>query len=172
MRTKIKNLKDLRGDKIISVYWFAILFIVAGAVIYMVFLFYGKPYDFRKIESDILTTQISRCISEAGYLNEEVFEDGFKENFTGVCNLNFQVEDAYGWREQGQYFVEVEFLDFDSKQILFSVSEGNVNLKEFCDKKSKNLPVCLDRGFYSLDKNGKKYQINILSIVRKTEKNA
>lgn len=164
--------KNIKGDKIISVYWFAILFIVAGAVIYMVFLFYGKPYDFRKIESDILTTKISRCISEAGYIKDEIFEEGFKENFTGVCNLNFQVEDVYGWREQGQYFVEVEFLDFGSKQVLFSASEGNDNLKEFCDKKSKNLPICLDRNYYSLDKNGKKYQISILSIVRKTEKNA
>ena len=46
------------GDKIISVYWFAIIFIVATGIVYMVLSFYGKPYDIREIEVDLLTDKI------------------------------------------------------------------------------------------------------------------
>ena len=61
-------MKNKKGDKIISVYWFAILFIVAAAVVYMAALFYGAPYDARGIESDILTNQIADCLSQGGSL--------------------------------------------------------------------------------------------------------
>ncbi len=160
-----------KGDKIISVYWFAVLLIVAGAIVYMVFSFYGKPYDVRKIEADILMTKVSECVSEAGYLKEGVLDRTFSEKFSLFCGLNFQVEDAYGWKGQEQYFIELEFLDFDSKTKISSLEYGNKELKDFCRLKSRNFPVCFERSFYSLDKEGKKYQINIISIVKKTEKN-
>ena len=94
-----------KGDKLISVYWFAVLFIVAAAIVYMVHAFYGKPYDVRPIEADILISKIARCLSETGHIKEGVFEENFKENFRGICKLNFRVEDVYGWREQEQYYV-------------------------------------------------------------------
>ncbi len=160
-----------KGDKLISVYWFAILFIVAGGIVYMVSAFYGKPYDVREAEADILTTKIARCISEAGYLKEGVLTENFRENFAEICMINFQVEDVYGWRERGQYYVEVEFLDFDTKQKVFEISEGNEGLKPDCELEGETLPVCIERRFYSIDENGNQYQINMLSVVRKTEKN-
>lgn len=160
-----------RGDKLISVYWFAILFIVAGGIVYMVSAFYGRPYDVRAAEADILTTKIARCISEAGYLKEEVLTEDFKNNFAETCAINFQVEDIYGWRERGQYYIEVEILDFNTKQKISEISEGNQGLKPDCELDGKGFPVCIERSLYSIDKEGNQYQINILSIVRKTEKN-
>jgi len=160
-----------KGDKLISVYWFAILFIVAAGIVYMVSAFYGKPYDIREAEADILTTKIAGCISEAGYLKEGVLTENFRENFAEICTINFQVEDAYGWRDRGQYYVEVEFLDFGTGQQVFEASEGNSGLKPDCELEGKTLPVCIERSFYSIDENGNQYQVNILSIVRKTEKN-
>jgi len=160
-----------KGDKLISVYWFAILFIVAGGVVYMVSAFYGKPYDVRAAEADILTTKIARCISEAGYLKDGVLTEDFRENFAEICTINFQVEDVYGWRERGQYYAEIEFLDFNTKQKISEISEGNLELKPDCKLEGKGFPVCVERSLYSIDKEGNQYQINILSIVRKTEKN-
>jgi len=160
-----------KGDKLISVYWFAILFIVAGGIVYMVSAFYGKPYDVRLAEADILTSKIARCVSEAGYLKEGVLTEDFKNNFMESCAINFQAEDVYNWREQGQYYVEIEFLDFNTKQKISQISEGNQGLKPDCGLEGKGFPVCVDRKFYSIDKDGNQYQIKILSIVRKTEKN-
>lgn len=160
-----------RGDKIISVYWFVILFIVAASIVYMVNAFYGKPYDVREIEADILTSKIARCISEAGYIKEGVLEESFKENFMDICELNFQVEDIYGWREQEQYYLMLEFFKLNQMEEIFSSEYGNKNLKDFCGFDEKNFPVCLERSFYSLDKNGDQYKINLVSVVRKTDKN-
>ena len=161
------------GDKIISVYWFVILFIVAAAIAYMVISFYGKPYDVRELEANALTNRIADCVSQNGYLREETLTEGFKENLLEQCNLNFEVEDACGWKEQGQFYVEIEILDFNpSKGKISEAFAGNSNLKNFCEIKGEGSPFCLKRSLYVIDKKNTQYQINILSIVRKTEKNA
>ena len=166
-------LKNKKGNKIISVYWFVILFIVAGAVVYMAISFYGKPYDIRNIEADALLNQVAKCLSEAGYLEEGVLSTEFKENFAEKCYLNFETEDAYGWKERGQYYIEINFYNFLTNSEISTIKKGNEDLKVDCGLKGKSFPVCLKRSFYVLDKSesNKQYKIDILSIVRKTEKN-
>jgi N-acetyl-anhydromuramyl-L-alanine amidase AmpD len=149
-------MKNKRGGKIISVYWFAILFIVAAAIVYMAALFYGAPYDARDIESEILTNHIADCLSQGGYLKENVLGGNLENNFLEECNLNFAVEDTYGWGEtsgsresgfggggasrsfgeaQEQYYVEVGVYGFNQDyedgigEKRLSIVEGNVNLK-------------------------------------------
>ena len=160
------------AEKIISVYWFAIIFIVAAAIVYMTASFYGKPYDVRQIEADLLTNKVAECISEAGYLNEKILNQQFAENFPENCNINLNVEDAYGWREQEQYYLELNLVGFSSDEKILEVKKGNPNLKSFCNLKGENLPYCLERNLYVIDKNNIQYRANILSIIRKTEKNA
>ncbi|MDP2628749.1 MAG: hypothetical protein Q8P15_02540 [Nanoarchaeota archaeon] len=165
--------KNKKGaEKIISVYWFAILFIVAGAMVYMVSSFYGKPYDVREIEAGLLTDKIAGCVSEAGYIQSVVLSQGFDNSFFDFCNLNFETEDAYGWKEQGQYYTEISIYNFNSEQVLSVIKEGNENLKEFCELGGGNLPVCLKRSLYTIAKDNSQYKIDILSVIRKTEKNA
>lgn len=149
------------GDKILSVYWFTILFIVAGAVVYMVALFYSSPYDVREVEANILTNQIADCISQRGYFKEEIIVGLNNDNFLERCNLNFGVEESFGWQEQGQYYVEIDF---------FGISQGNVNLKLECNQ-GKYSPFCLERNLQVLDKEKNLKIIKILTVVRKTEKN-
>jgi len=166
--------KNKRGtEKILSVYWFAVLFIIAAAIVYMVILFYGKPYDIREIEARILTNQIADCLAEEGYLKENVLGNPeFKNNFLGKCHLDFNVEDTYGWKELEQYYIRIKFYDFSQNLDLnFDISEGNINLKENCDKKGENFPFCSERNFYVLDRSNNQYTIKILSAIRKTEKN-
>ncbi len=167
-------LKNKKGDKIISVYWFFVLFIVTAAIVYMVLSFYGEPFDVREVEADILTNKVARCLSHAGYLESNVLTGNFRENFLEECGFNFKTENVYGWGAMGQYYVEINFSDFlTKKQNSPAIKKGNEELKIFCGQKGKTMPVCIKRSFYVLDKNqGKKqYQIDILSIVRKTEKN-
>lgn len=164
-------LKNKKANKMISVYWFAILFIVAAAIVYMVISFYGEPYDIREAEAHALTNKIANCLSEAGNLTEGVLDEDFEENFMEECKLNFEVEDVYNWREHGQYYVEINFSNFLTMAEISVIKKGNENLKMDCGLKGKAFPVCLERSFYVLDKNEKQYQIDILSIVRKTDKN-
>jgi hypothetical protein len=171
--------KNCKGtDKIISVYWFFVLFIVASAVVYMVVIFYGDPYDVREIESNLLLNAVADCVSEAGEINDLIIGDEGvlldKSNFFEKCNINFDVEDYSGWTSSSEYFVEVNFLDFVSGNPIKQISLGNLGLSEYCEGvygDSKNNPVCVEKEFYSLDKQGKSYTIKIMSGVRKTEKN-
>ena len=168
------SLKDKKAaEKIISVYWFVILFIVAAAIVYMAASFYGKPYDARKIEADLLADKVAKCISEAGYLNEGVLEQQFASNFPESCGITFNVEDTYGaYGIEDQYYIELTLTDFTSGKKILEIKAGNTELKSFCNLQGDNMPVCLQRSLYIIDKNSKQYQADILSIIRKTEKNA
>lgn len=171
MIKEIKNKKG--GNKIMAVYWFVILLIVAGAVAYMASAVYGDPYDVREIEANLLVNKIADCFAEGGQLTDKVF-DGKNflinnDNFLGICKVNFNDD------EFNEYYIEANILDFNSKANLLSepISFGNSNLKDFCEIKSKKNPFCVERSFYTLDKfrTGNQYLVNVLSIVRKTEKN-
>ncbi len=66
-------ISKIGGDKVLSIYWFAIIVIVAGGVFGMAYNFYGAPYDVRELEGDVLSNKIADCISSQGYLNEKLF---------------------------------------------------------------------------------------------------
>ncbi|MCX6749425.1 MAG: hypothetical protein NTW17_01620 [Candidatus Pacearchaeota archaeon] len=159
------------GEKIISVYWFAILFIVAGAVVYMAAAFYGKPYDVREIEAQILANHVANCLSDVGYLKENVIgNEDFQNNFLEECALNFNTEEK---SSDPQYFLKVQI--FQESSNVFEVSEGNANLVTSCGVESEieheKLAKCAEREFYSLGSENNLYLIKVLSIVRKTEQN-
>ena len=187
-------IKNKRGaEKIISIYWFAILIIIAGSVVAMVSLFYGMPYDVREQEANIMINQVSNCLSENGKLNQKLFSEDktFNENFNlkEECSLIFETEFE---NSIGEYFLEADFYNLNNgpKGVsqrddfikpsfgvkVFELSEGNFNLKTDCkiaegEKEYKRLSKCVDREFYSLDSENQVYRINILSAIRKTEKN-
>ena len=177
----MKKLNCRGGDRIISIYWFFILFLVAGAIAYMAASFYGKPYDVRDAELRILSNKIADCVSSGGYINENILEDNnvnenFEKDFLKRCKLNFDVEDYQNWQDD-QFFVLVQFYEFDDTkgdllgEFVNETSVGNINLRGLCNMDGKNFPICFNRMFYTLDKENHEYIIKILSVVRKTEKN-
>jgi hypothetical protein len=135
------------ADKIISVYWFFILFIVAAAVVYMVAIFYGGAYDIRKAEADAMINQIADCITENNKLKENINN----ENFMNECHLNFG-------EEEKQYYIEIGIL---------GISQGNTNLDDYCDKEGDKLPRCFERSFYTLNNPN----VEIKVVINKENKN-
>ena len=165
------------AEKIISVYWFVMLILVAGGIYGMVYMFYSHPFDVREIEANVLTNNIADCISEKGVINNELFNEGgsVKEDFLETCKINFNVEDEKGWDRDEQYFVRVQFFNVSSLQTPFAeISKGNEKWLSDCDINKKGvfdiLEKCVEKRFYSVDGN-KQILVDILSIVRKTEKN-
>ena len=170
-------IKNKKGDKIISVYWFAILVIVAAGIFGMVYIFYGTPYDVREIEANILTNQIADCVSYAGRINANLILDGQAnsmtgENFLKMCPLNFKSDE---WEEE-QYYLEVKFYNLSGlDNPVLNVQAGNNNWLADCviqeKQKQEKLPQCIRKSFYSLDDANNQYIIKILGVVRKSEKN-
>jgi len=120
---------------VLSLFWFLLLFIVAFAVVYIVSIFYGSPYDVRQIEAHTMSDQIADCVASQGYINSSVFTQDFRNNFLADCHLNFNTEDIYDWKNSTQYYTEVKIYMYDPNsfnllgQQVFNVSEGNINLK-------------------------------------------
>ena len=166
-------------DKVLSVYWFAILFIVAAGVVYMAVTYYGAPYEVREIEAGILINQIADCISSGGKLNEN-WGDLTYDNLLEKCSLNFNVEDEYGWKND-QIYASVEEGVLNSENFVMKSQAGDSLLKQNCeDEAGTTFAFCRTRQFYTLDKDsvgnaldkdsvGK--VIKIQAIIRKTEKN-
>ena len=145
---------DKKGtDKIISVYWFAILFIVAAAIVYMVYVFYGGAYDIRDAEANIMMNRIADCITAGNELDYNI-NNG---NFLSECHLtlNTTLENELN----GQYYVEVPSLN---------VVQGNKNLNDYCGKKGDKLPKCYERDFYTLNQR----EVKIKVVINKVNKNA
>ncbi|MBI2044060.1 hypothetical protein HYT24_01725 [Candidatus Pacearchaeota archaeon] len=155
------------ADKIISVYWFVILFLVAGAIVYMVYSFYGKPLDVREIEANILINQVADCISKNGKITNQL-NDEFKDNFMEICNLNFETE----FKEDGEYYIGAVFYDINDNPLNFEIAGGNINLRNtYLDTPKSNSIAYLSRSLYVLNENEEENIVKILSVVRKTEKN-
>jgi hypothetical protein len=171
-----KNKKG--GDKLISVYWFAILVIIAGGVVMMVNVFYSSPYDVRVSEAEILGEKVADCIVRGGQINPLLtsptgtFRESFRDGFMQFCSLNFDVEGEF---ERPEYYVEVGFYtEGDLERKKFELIGGNLNWKSDCNLKDKNqekLVKCVEKDFYAVDPIQGVYLIKILSIVGKSEQN-
>lgn len=67
--------KNRKGaEKILAVYWFAILFLVSAGVFSMVFSF-QIPYDVRELEASVLTGKVASCLAPQGVINSEILEN-------------------------------------------------------------------------------------------------
>ncbi|MCX6750368.1 MAG: hypothetical protein NTZ83_02840 [Candidatus Pacearchaeota archaeon] len=178
------NNRDKKGtDKILSIYWFVVLTLIAGGIFAMVYVYYGPPYDVRGIESEIFAERIADCISRGGVMSPDLFAgEGFNaeigNTFREKCNFNFNVEEGYGDKEEMQYFYKVEFYTLkDLINPAFSFQDGNGNWESECFIKKENnkeyarLAKCTEKRFYALSKGGEQYLIKVLSVIGKSEKN-
>lgn len=166
---------DKKGaERTLSVYWFAILIIVSGAIIAMVTMFYSYPYDVREIEGNLAINKFAGCISEGGILNSELFEgetmnQNFGSNFIDFCDFDFE-DSSY---DELQYYFEATFYS-DTGESLLDFNYGNSNWKQDCSLDEEDygrLAKCVEREFFSVDSQGNIYSIKVLSIVGKLDKN-
>jgi hypothetical protein len=173
---KMKIIPNKRGDELLSIYWFLIMAIVAGGIFAMVYVFYGTPYDIRGVEARILTNQIADCISYNGKINTNLISNGVPTNnkdFLNSCNLNFNSTE---WDNE-QYYSEVSLYKLeDLNTPILDINKGDNDWLTSCsvqeNKAQNKLATCLEKSFYSVDDKDNQYIIKILSVVRKTEKNA
>jgi len=164
-------MKNKAATKIITVYWFAILILVAGGIVTMVSIFYDAPYDVREIEATLLSNKVADCLSQQGRLNDNLIKEGvfnqtFEEEFLEICSF---------YLEEGEYYSKINFYNVeDSATSLFEISFGNNNLVSDCeiqeDKQYENSAICVEKRFYSLEGDSQ-YLIKIVSAVKKIEQN-
>lgn len=170
-------MKNKRGEKLISIYWFLILTIIVVGVVMMVRTFYGTPYDVRSLETEVLSNHVSNCISTGGRMNPLLiwpttgqYQESFKDTFAEKCKINFAGHNEFDTIE---YYVEVNLYNKFDKKPIAAFFEGNKNWIGDCQASNeyKNLAECFNSTFYSSDNVGNIYRVEILSIVHKIEEN-
>ncbi len=172
----MKIIKNKRGDKVISIYWFAIILIVAGGIFAMVYVFYGAPYDVREMESEILINQVADCVSYAGRIDTGLISNGqFNQNSADFLERCYLMFNSSEWEEE-QYYTMVSFYKIeDLNTPLLTVTKGNNKWATYCEvqenKEYEKLTKCVKKSFYSLDDSNNQYIIKILAAVSKAEKN-
>lgn len=164
----------------VAIYWFAILFIIAGATVAMVSLFYGNPYDVREIETNLMINKFSDCVSDNGEINGEFLNGSrLKENVSikKVCGFNFKPISSGNVKKREQYYLKASFYELGSgvpKKTYFAGSKEfgpqcEIQAKE---KEYQRTAKCANRSFYVANDTESAYKVNVLSAVAKTGKNA
>ena len=70
-----------KGEDILSIWWFAVLFIVAGGIVFGTLSFYSDYADIRSFESEILVNKVERCLSHN-------IKDSFFEGNLDIFNFS------------------------------------------------------------------------------------
>ena len=172
----MRYLNKKGADKIISVYWFVILVIIAGGVVLMVNAFYSSPYDVRETEARILAEKVSDCVYPGGefssVLNSNgVFRPEFKDNFEDRCKLNFIGNTEF---DDIEYYVNVGFYtDVKKEKPYFYLEAGNLNWASDCHVEVNNdrLSKCYKNSFWAEDPTGRLYFVKVVSAIRKVKEN-
>ena len=168
--------KNKRADKVLSVFWFAILAIVAAGIFAMVYIYYGAPYDIRDIESKLLINKLADCVSYAGKIKAGIVSGGeFNSNTENLLNDCHILLSSSEW-DDIQYYLQIDFYKIeDLANPAYTVKEGNNKWLANCNiqetKEKERLAKCNEGKFYSLDDANNQYIIKILVAVRKAEKN-
>ncbi len=170
-------INNKRGDKILSIYWFAVLIIVAGGIFGMVYVYYGTPYDVREVEANVLIDRIADCLSYAGKINTNFVSNSqaiqkTRTEFLSECHLTFEDSE---WEDQ-QYYTEINIYSLGNmNEPVLAINVGDNKWLSSCELQEKGnkdrLAQCSRDSFYSLDDANNQYIIKILTVVRKAEKN-
>jgi len=155
-----------KGDeRVLGIYFFVILIIIALGIVSGVVTVYGQDIDIREAEVSLLRDQLVDCLVDRGDFNMVKFED---QDMLKLCKLNFEDQTLKYKDGKQQYAVKIDILDINSN-LIKSKSFGNEALMIVCGSKG-DVPVCLDTIMYLLE-GGNPVYVKIKTVVRKNEQN-
>jgi hypothetical protein len=141
------NLRTKKGDsKLLSIWWFAVLVVIAVGIVASVLIFYSNKTDVRVLESNILTDRISDCILLNGKINNDFINSG--DYIFNNCGLNKKII-----TESTLYYVKISLLNKDNTPISgFPLIFGNNDFDKSClvgdaIDKAVSFPKCSERQF-------------------------
>ncbi|MCK5603473.1 hypothetical protein KAR91_16430 [Candidatus Pacearchaeota archaeon] len=125
-------------EKVLSIWWFFVLALVAAGVAAGVFMFYSAPFDVRELESGILVDKVFDCMNDNGYLRSDALLEGFDIYFS--CNIERRVF----FEDGALYYLSIEISD--SEDLLYSNYSRVDDLRKNClvekSIKTKDFPKC------------------------------
>src|SRR3989304_2886447 len=114
------------GEKLLSIWWFAVLAITGGAIVVGVLMFSSADLEVRELESSILADRVLACLSDNGILNRDALnsDPNFKFKLSEACGLD---EGILG---SGLY-IKANFSGSDGREIK-KYSLGDASMEKDC----------------------------------------
>jgi hypothetical protein len=158
------------SEKIMSVIFILYLLLIGAGVIVLVAQYINSPVDVRPLETEILYTNFMECITENGYIVNDVFADDF--NVYSYCHLNKDILDPASDDARGDYFwFNISFFNGTGFRVRNSLSAGNSLYQSDCDvnrnKKSFDTHGCLYRNesYLFINKEGNIERVSVVVLV-------
>lgn len=158
------------SEKIMSVIFILYLILIGAGVIVLVSQYVNSPVDVRQLEAKILYTNFMECITENGYVVEDVFMDDF--NLYTYCHLNKNILNPSDNDKREDYFwFNISFFNESGSMVRNSLSAGNSMYQSDCDvnvdKKSFDLLGCLykNESYLFVNKTGDLERIRVATLV-------
>jgi hypothetical protein len=145
-------------SKLLSIWWFLVLILIAGGIIFGTALFYADKIDVRTLEVSIMASRVAGCIVTNGYIQENAVKDILKE-----CGFDSSIID-----KSSEYLLKVGFRDISSNLTQKEIYFGNRAFEEDCKigisvNKAVNYPKCLEKNMLALNASGSMFEIKILA---------
>jgi hypothetical protein len=175
------TMKNKKADeRLLSIYLFIIYTIVSIGVVSGVVLFHGSALDVREVEAGILNDKIIDCLVEEGELINEVLDSEF--DVSEFCKIK-PADNSVAYSGEEQIGVRIRLFDFEScvkledevktsctNDLMEDIEIGRTDFFGFCDLEGDKIPKCSEKNVYVLN-DGERIVLNVLSAVRKVEKN-
>jgi len=164
---RINFLNKKADSKILSIWWFLILIIIATGIVIGVMIFFSSNLDVKSNEADIMANKILDCLIKNGYINEDFLVDN--TNFLDNCFLNKAMI-----VNSGNYYINLKI--YEESLVKTSLIYGNHALEEDCKIKlnfieAKNYPECVEKSSIAMDSNGKIFRIDIITGSKQDNQN-
>lgn len=156
----LKNKKA--GEKILSIWWFAILILIGTGVVLGTLVFFSKDIDVRKAEADILANKLALCLVNDGKVTPNLFTENF--DLFKECSLSKSII-----ADSEKYFISITtYKSKASGDTLFGspLKYGNIAFEKDCaieEKvvKAEHFPRCTLRTVYGFNETGAKFKLEI-----------
>lgn len=177
--------KNKRGyEKILSMYWFVMIFIVVAGVFTCLAIYYSSSISVRNAELDLMLDRIANCIDPNGYIDSEFLiaiknNEEFSERFLEKCSLNIYEEKTLKVNSKKlQYYIKISLDSFNiqanTQSNLGMLELGDAVIDFDCSINNKqnvreDISICKTKYLYLVDKDNNSYIAQILVGVSKTE---
>jgi len=163
-----KILKDKRGEKMFSIWWFIVITMVGVGIVSGVLIFYSAEVDVREEEAKALYSTLNECLIRQG----ELYEKSLKGEFDvySSCGLSKEVFEG-----ESNYFFKINFLDEKGNALRNSIKRDSSGFEADCkilegkegEKiKAANFPKCFEdkaNFIYYIDDVAKKGSLEIIT---------
>lgn len=144
-------------EKMISVWWFFVLFVIAMGIVLGVMVYYSSETVVKKVEAESLNQRVFDCITDKGYLNKKVFESF---DVLQACGLNPEV-----FGKGSLFYIKVSA--YDKTGLINEKAYGDFSIDKNCKVVEKvstrRFPECFSKNITVLDNNDKEIKLFVLT---------